>query len=248
MTSGHGDGGGGCPAEQPAPARRSRRKTSLRDLLQSLADWERDLVATPRSLRYLPPPAKRIELRAGPGVGDLERHLFGVNGDWEIRRPTALSGTEWEIVSKAVDAFSWSTLSPYDFIVRIQHLFIELALPLLLKGKVDDETCWYDQEFRRKLSSPLCKKLSEDGRLLDYELEGLFCQAGSAGAFRRDPAILLSRLRLIRNNVVHADRSVEETGGIYCWGGIYLRYFEALLEELDLVRVGSGKNPSSPEH
>ncbi len=149
----------------------------------------------------------------------------------------------------AINAFSWSTLSPYDFIIRIHHLFIELALPLLLKAKLDEETCCYDQEFRKKLSSPLSKKLeAKGGRLQDSELEDLLGSAGSAAAFRRDPAILLNRLRVMRNNVVHADRSVEETGGIERWGGIYLRYFEALLEELDLVRVGSGKNPGSPEH
>lgn len=224
---------------QPIPGSRLTGKPTLHDLLQALAPWESDLVSNPRSLHYVPPPAKNIEFRLGQGVGDLDRYLFGANVPWRIIRPPTVTENEWEVVSKAVSTFSWSTLSPYDFVVRIHHLFIEVALPILLLRHLS--SCTYSQTplFAQRMGLALSTKFNAQQRLLDYELEQLLDQSGSGKAFSRDPAVLLNRLRIIRNNVIHADPSVGKTGGVERWGGIYLRYFEALLEELRLVKVGS---------
>ncbi len=130
-----------------------------------------------------------------------------------------------------------STLSPYDFIIRIHHLFIELALPLLLRAHASSGTYAKKGGFAQNLISKLATK-GAAVRWADHEIEQMLEKCGSAGVFARDPSVILNRLRIIRNNVIHADPSVEETGGVERWGGIYLRYFEGLLEELDLVRIG----------
>lgn len=189
-----------------------------------------------------------MNFRLGEGDGDLDRYLFGGNVGWEIPRPPALSDADWRFISVAITAFSGST--PPSRLHRSDPPPVHRTRPsLFLKAKLDEETCCYDQESRKKLSSPLSEKLvATEGRRQDAELEDLLDGAGSAAAFRRDPAVPLNRPRVMRNHVVHADRSVGETGGIERWGGIYLWYFEALLEELDLVRVGSGKDPDSPDH
>jgi len=202
-----------------------------------VAAWEKDLVKSPRSLQYVPPPRHKIEFRVGQGVGDLGRYLFEPNVPWEIRQPTAITNPDWELVSRATFIFSWSTHSPYDFIIRIHHLFIELALPVLLLSHVASGTYADRSAFAQQLQAGLVQR-GRTGRWQDHEIEDLLDKSGSSSAFVRDPSVILNRLRIIRNNVIHADPSVAATGGVEHWGGVYLRYFEALLEELLLVSVG----------
>lgn len=215
-------------------------KANLFELLSSLAPWEHELVENPRSLQYVPPPPNKIEFRLGLGVGDLDRYLFGPNVAWEIVRPPAISEQHWQFVLSVTQIVSWSTLSPYDFIIRIHHLFVELALPLLLFAHVISGTYSDKRDFAKRLKNGLESKLAEEDENLrwqDYEIEKLLKDSRSAENFAKDPALILNRLRIIRNNVVHADPSVNSTGEIERWGGIYLRYFCALLEELRLVKI-----------
>ncbi len=173
-------------------------------------------------------------IRLGDGIGGVDRYLFGPNVSWQITRPPASTDPDRELVSRATQIFCWSTRSPYDFIIRIHHLFIEVALPVLLLGHAQSGTYADKVGFAHQLQSSLLRR-GRDTRWTDATIEQLLRKSGSADGFLKDPALIFNRLRTIRNNVIHADPSVEACCGVERWGGVYLRYFETLLEELRLV-------------
>jgi len=114
-------------------------------------------------------------------------------------------------------------------------VFIEEVAPELIKHHAESGT--YQSRLNQCLIGKLSKTWKPGQSLKADRLEGILSSCDSGQYFERDPALILNHMRIIRNNVIHRDTSVQRCGGDELWGERYLRYYEAFLEELKLVSL-----------
>lgn len=195
-------------------------------------DFKPDFVENPRSLRGFTPSSHAVTLRVIHP--DIKKILFG-SRHYSFNRPSSMPDDRWEEIERMLWLVDSSYATPHHFVVTIQHVFIEEILPELLQYHAQDGI--YASEFNRCIKQELSQKWEPGETLRAYELESLLKSCRSAQYFQpEDPACILNDLRSIRNGIIHEGLS---SGDLERWGGIYLRYYEALLETLKLVSVAS---------
>ncbi|MCI2430386.1 hypothetical protein LM602_09360 [Candidatus Acetothermia bacterium] len=212
-----------------------QHKATLGDLLNNPEHFEKEFINNPRSLERVPPHRLKIEIRSSAGV--LGEYLFGAHTNWQVRRPNTIPDARWNAISSTLGGVNSSFLNAYHYIVTTYHVFIEEIAPELLLHHA--RAGIYAPNFNQCLVGAFARIPNwQPGESIKVSrLEEILRSCTSSQFFIRDPALILNHLRVIRNNVIHRDPSVQQHGGDQRWGEIYLRYYEAFLEELQFVII-----------